>query len=211
MGYILLIILVFILLYVRKLNKFTKNPYHLEIFSGSKGSGKSLLASVEANRFIGRIWSNMGIGFELPEKYWLETYPPDSLILIDEAGIVHGNRDFKTFPRGAIEFYKNLRKNRLHAILISQTLDIDCKIRDTADALVVCKRCGIFCIARNYKATVGLVKKPDGTAELLPTVKRAGIYRIFTYVKAIHETRDTGYRTEQIIHREDGENNVSTG
>ena len=104
----------FLLFYILR---FCRNPYTLRAVVGSKGSGKSLLLSKAANDWIkknrGPIYSNMDIGLPLSSRYWLDDYPPDSLILIDEIAVLHSNREFKTFPPEAVEFYKMSRKRRI--------------------------------------------------------------------------------------------------
>ena len=109
------------------IDKYCKNPYKLEAVVGSKGSGKSLYMSRVADRWLrsnrGLIYSNMGIGYELQAEYWKQTFVPDSLILIDEIGVLHSNRDFKSMPREAVEFFKMQRKYHLTIIVSSQTMD----------------------------------------------------------------------------------------
>ena len=189
--------------YLRNINSFTRNPYTLKVIVGSKGSGKSLLLADIANQYIGNIYSNMDIGFELPNDYWNYEYPPDSLIIIDEIGVIHSNRDFKSMPRDAIEWYKMQRKRRLTVIVSSQTMDIDKKIRDLADAIIVVRRWQFLCVATAYKSVIAMVKQQDGSEDLVNTVKRSGIYKIYDIPRTVRRTEKVGYKTEQIITKED--------
>lgn len=204
MNYILLFLLGGICLYTRNINKYTRNPYTLKLVVGSKGSGKSLLLAQIANGFLGRIYSNMGIGFDLPERYWEYDYPPDSLILIDEIGVVHSNRDFKSMPREAIEWYKMQRKRRLTVVCSSQTMDVDKKIRDLCDRIIVVNRYQWLCVARAYKSVIKMERKPEGGEDLVNSVKLIGIHKLYAIPKAVAITEKLGYKTEQIITKGEG-------
>lgn len=196
---IIIILLCAILFYHVRIAKFTRNPYTLKLVVGSKGSGKSLLLAQIANEFRGRVYSNMGIGEDLPVKYWEYEYPQDSLILIDEIGVIHSNRDFKSMPRDAIEWYKMQRKRRLTVVCSSQTMDVDKKIRDLCDRIIVVNRFSWFCIARAYKAVIKMEQKPEGGEDLVNSVKLLGIHKIYAIPKAVRQTEHLGYKTEQII------------
>ena len=161
-----------------------------------------------ANGFRGRVYSNMGIGYELAEKYWLQSYPPDSLIMIDEIGVLHSNRDFKSMPREAIEWYKMQRKNRLVVVCSSQTMDIDKKIRDLADRIIVVNRYSWMCVATAYKSVIKMAQSPDGGEELVNSESRIGIYSIYAIPKAVNITEKLGYKTEQIISKSKGASDV---
>lgn len=196
---ILILLLLGIFLYCRKIAKYTNNPYTLKLVVGSKGSGKSLLLAQIANQFIGRIYSNMGIGEDLPERYWEYEYPQDSLILIDEIGVIHSNRDFKSMPREAIEWYKMQRKRRLTVVCSSQTMDVDKKIRDLCDRIIVVNRYSFMCVAKAYKSVIKMEQKPEGGEDLVNSIKLSGIYKLYAIPKAVHDTEGLGYKTEQII------------
>lgn len=143
------------------IDNYCKNPYKLEAVVGSKGSGKSLYMSRVADKWLrankGLIYSNMGIGYELEPEYWKQTFIPDSLILIDEIGVLHSNRDFKTMPREAVEFFKMQRKYHLTIIVSSQTMDFDKKIRDLCDRIYLCNRIGWFCRLTPYRSCIAMI------------------------------------------------------
>lgn len=202
MSYIFLFLLIGIFLYCHHINQFTKNPYTLKLVVGSKGSGKSLLLAQIANKFKGRVYSNMGIGDELPEDYWNHEYPPDSLIMIDEIGVIHSNRDFKSMPRDAIEWYKMQRKRRLTVVCSSQTMDVDKKIRDLCDRIIVVRRFSFMSYAMGYKSVIAMQPTPEGGEDLVNTVKRAGLFKVYAIPKAVRKTEIEGYKTEQIISKE---------
>ena len=185
------------------INNYCKNPYKLEAVVGSKGSGKSLYMSRVANYWMrnnkGLIYSNMGIGYELEPEYWKQSFLPDSLILIDEIGVIHSNRDFKSMPSEAIEFFKMQRKHHLTIIVSSQTMDFDKKVRDLCDKIYVCNRLGWFCRLRPYRAAIGMASCPDGGEDLVNTVRKAGSPKWYTIPKSVKQVSALEYDTEQII------------
>lgn len=205
---ILVICLVFVIWFLIKyISKYCVNPYYLHVVVGSKGSGKSLYMAKLANQWMshrrGEVYSNMGIGFDLQPEYWKQSFPPDSLILIDEVGVLHSNRDFKNFPREAIEWYKMQRKRRLTVVVSSQTMDVDKKIRDLADVIYVCRRYSWVCALVPYRNRITMITTPEGGHDLVNDIKRAGAPRLYTVPKTVQLTETLGYKTDQIIAKED--------
>lgn len=203
------IILVFLCLsafYLRRLNSFCDNPYKLDLVVGSKGSGKSLYMAKVADEWVSRhlpVYSNMGIGSPLPDKYWLRDYPPDSLIIIDEVGVIHADRDFKNFPVACMEWYKMQRKRQLRILLSSQTMDVDKKIRNLCDRIYVCHRRGWLCHLTQYRACISMVSTPDGGHELVNDIRSVrGGGQWYTVPKTVRTTEKLGYDTAQIISKE---------
>lgn len=204
---ILICVAVAVMLYFRRIANFTRNPYKLLLVVGSKGSGKSLLLADLANKHIGSVYSNMGVGEDLPLDYWNYRFPPDSLVMIDEVGILHGNRDFKSFDRKTMEWYKMQRKRRVNVVLSSQVVDVDKKIKDLCDRIIVVERHSIWAVAKSYTASVKPVKTPEGGEELQNVIKFLGFYKIFAYAQKVREVEKIGYATEQIISKDtDGRN-----
>lgn len=188
---------------VSYINRYCHNPYTLHLVVGSKGSGKSLYMSKVADEWLknhrGEVFSNMGIGNELKEKYWLETYPPDSLILIDEIGVIHPDRGFKTFPFECAEWYKMSRKRRLTIVVSSQTMDVDKKIRMLCDKIFVCRKISFFCMMTPYRAAITMVENEDKGHDLVNDLKRSGGRVFYSIPKTALITEKLGYETEQII------------
>lgn len=146
MGTVILIIflITFILLVI--LDMKLKNPYKLYVIIGNKGTGKTAYMTSLAYKYAKKgynVFTNFGIFNPLPLKYWDSDYiyfPENSVLFIDEVGLVHDNRSFKTFPQECAEFYKYQRKNKLIIYMASQTVDIDKKIRDLADYHILLRR-----------------------------------------------------------------------
>ena len=206
MIYIVCILFLLLVLLYFKCAKFCVNPYVLYCVVGSKGSGKSLFLSQFANDWVknhkGDVFSNMDIGFPLSDKYWEDSYPYGSLILIDEIGVLHPDRNFKTFPQDCMEWYKMSRKRGLTIVCSSQTMDFDKKIRMLCDRLFVCSRHSWFTFAVPYQACISTVETPDGGHDLVNDVRKAGLPKVLIIPRIVHDANRLGYQTEQIIKKD---------
>lgn len=137
----------------------------IRIFFGNPGCGKTTFACRQffklqkkdkKKKFYKHYYSN----FEnnLSENVVLEglgewTFPPQSYIIVDEAGIEYNNRKFKTLPKETIAWMKLHRHYRCDVDFISQSWeDVDITIRRLADELWYIKRLGpITAVRRVYK------------------------------------------------------------
>lgn len=89
----------------------------------------------------------------------LATYKPPqgSYIAIDESGIEFNSRDFKSFHKGLIEFFKLSRHFQCDCDLFSQTFDDTDKIlRDLASEIWLVKRFGQLTYARCVYKRIGI-------------------------------------------------------
>lgn len=201
--YIVLLCVIFSL--VLYICHYCRNPYYLHLVVGSKGSGKSLYLASVANKWLSKrlpIYSNMGIGMPLADKYWLVDYPPDSLILIDEIGVIHPDRAFKSFDPRCMEWYKMSRKRRLTIVASSQTMDVDKKIRDLCDRIFVVRHVGPLCHMRAYRASISMVETAQGGHDLVNDIRPLiGSGKWYTVPKTVATTSRLGYETQQIISR----------
>lgn len=202
---IILLLLCALVCALSYIHRYCINPYFLHLVVGSKGSGKSLYMSRIADQWYkehrGDVYSNMGIGYPLKEKYWLENYPPDSLILIDEIGVIHPDRDFKSFPYECMEWYKMSRKRRLTIVCSSQTMDVDKKIRMLCDKIFVCRKISFLCMMTPYRAAIVMVENEEKGHDLVNDLKRSGKRVFYSIPKTALLTEKLGYETEQIISR----------
>ena len=62
-------------------------------------------------------------------------FPEESVILIDEVGMVWDNRNFKAFKTEVRDYFKLQRHYRNTVYMFSQTFDIDKKLRDLTDEM----------------------------------------------------------------------------
>lgn len=117
--------------------------------------------------------------------------------------MIHSNRDFKTMPREAIEWYKMQRKRRLTVVVSSQTMDVDKKIRDLADVIYVCRRYSWICALVPYRSRITMITTAEGGHDLVNDIKRAGAPKLYTVPKTVKITETLGFKTEQIISKDE--------
>lgn len=114
---------------------------------GKKGSGKSSYLVKLAIKYHKRgfhIYSNI-LDCTLPYVIKFDPYKlgkfvplPNSVLLIDEAGTVYDNRKFKSFSDEARDFFKLQRHYKCIVYLASQSYDVDKKLRDLTDDMLLC-------------------------------------------------------------------------
>jgi len=89
------------------------------------------------------VWSNMPLkGAQIIdlEKDLMKVNIERGILLIDEAGIEYNNRDFKTFSKEALMFFKLHRHYELDVHFYSQDVDIDKKLVSLADTVYITER-----------------------------------------------------------------------
>lgn len=170
----ILFVLIAILCVLLVMDTFLKNPYKLYVIIGNKGTGKTAYMTSLAYKYAKKkynVFTNFGIFNPLPLKYWECDFPPRTVIFVDEVGLVHDNRAFKTFPQECAEFYKYQRKNKLIIYMASQTVDIDKKIRDLADYHILLRRFLPIVFPVYYKRINKVEKQLDtGGLEIIDTL-----------------------------------------
>lgn len=154
-----------------------RNPYKLYMVFGKKGSGKTTLMTKLAIQYQKKGW-DVYCDRYLPGCYQFDTkdfgkiqFPENSLILIDEVGLVWDNRNFKNFPEEVKTYFKYQRQYRNVVYLFSQAFDIDKKIRDLTDHLyVVTNVFNCFSIARRVTKRLVVVhadKSAQGESKIV--------------------------------------------
>lgn len=137
--FLLIVFTVIVLLYIYSL-KYV-NPYKCTMIFGRPGSGKSTLLVKYALKYNKKGWSvfstehTPGTYYIAPEDIGFYQLPEKSLLLIDEAGTIFDNRNFKNFKPEVRDFFKLHRHYKVKVVLFSQTFDIDKKIRDITDEM----------------------------------------------------------------------------
>lgn len=141
------------------------NPYKLIFIFGKKGSGKSTLLTKYALDYSRRGWSVYstekcpGTFHISPEDVGCFQFPPRSVIIVDEVGMIWDNRDFKNFSSQVRDYFKLQRHYKHVVILASQTFDVDKKIRDLADEMyLVTKKFRVFSYAKKILRQTVLVE-----------------------------------------------------
>ena len=128
-------------------------------------------------------------------------FPPNSVLFVDEVGLVHDNRSFKTFPQECAEFYKYQRKNKLIIYMASQTVDIDKKIRDLADYHILLRRILPVVFPVYYKRINKVERQMDtGGLEIIDTLVTNMIPVKFSHVfilNTVCKKYDTTYKVKR--------------
>lgn len=143
-----------------------RNPYRLTFIFGKKGSGKSCFMVRKMLYYKKKGWhvytdmADVKIpGVRIITLASLESFRPlpHSAVFLDEVGISMDNRSFKSFPPGLRDFFKYARKMQLVIFMNSQAFDVDKKVRDTTDSMLLMQSIGSFlCICRPIVRSITL-------------------------------------------------------
>ena len=169
MGFLIFILVfVFLIVLFNILTKKYKNPYTLTMVFGKKGSGKSTLMVRLAYQYIKLGWDVYctepldGCYLINYDDIGFKQIPPNSVLLVDEAGMVWDNRNFKNFKAEVRDWFKLQRHYKVKVILFSQTFDIDKKLRDLTDDMYLCVNVArVFSWAKRIRRKIVLTQ-PTG-------------------------------------------------
>lgn len=166
--------IIFLFFAFAALNFKYRNPYKLVFVFGKKGAGKSCYMVRQMHRYLRRGWNvytdmaDIRIpGVRIISVGALSEFRPEphSLVCLDEVGISMDNRSFKSFPPGLRDFFKYVRKMQVVVIMNSQAFDVDKKVRDTTDHMLLLQSIGsLFCVARPIYRSITLTE-PSAEAE----------------------------------------------
>ncbi len=141
------IIVIILILKVILETFFVKKGNSFDIYFGVPGSGKTTFAAYLAKKRLKRhkkVFSNVAIkGTHAIEPLTdIGVYDiSNGLLIIDEAGIEYNNRDFKTFSKNALKFYKYHRHYNVDVAIFSQDFaDMDLKLRKLSTCLYLVKK-----------------------------------------------------------------------
>lgn len=149
-----------------------RNPYKLEMVIGKKGSGKT--TDIQRRTFDGlaRGWtvysSTPVAGARLfdPKTLAMSSLPENSLVLIDEAGIIWHNRDYKNFGGDMKNYFKLQRHYKHKVVLYSQSWDVDKVLRELCDTIWIMKNYfGCYSISRHVIRTISVISAKDMRGE----------------------------------------------
>lgn len=159
--FIFILVVVFIFLSYKY-----RNPYKLTFVFGKKGAGKSCFMVRQMHRYLRKGWnvytdmSDIKIpGVRIISVGSLSEFKPEphSLVCLDEVGISMDNRSYKSFPSGLRDFFKYVRKMQVVVVMNSQAFDVDKKVRDTTDHMLLLQSIGsLFCVARPIYRSITL-------------------------------------------------------
>jgi len=171
MIYVLCLAFVFLFIPFLYLCRKYRNPYKLVMVFGKKGSGKTTFLAKTAYQYLKKgypVYSTEKIPgviqFDVAEIGKV-TFPENSVLLIDEVGMIWDNRNFKTFKPEVRDYFKYQRHEKHIVYLFSQTFDVDIKLRNLTDCMYLCvNHFGWLSVARKIKRSIVLVQ-PTGESE----------------------------------------------
>ena len=141
-----LLFLFVLFLVVRRYIAAHDNPYKLTFIFGKKGAGKSCYMVKQMIRYQKAGWTiytDMA-DIKIPDVRIIDVKnlsffqpEPHSALFLDEVGVTMDNRDHKSFPPGLRDFFKYLRKMKCCCYMNSQAYDVDKKVRDTVDRMIL--------------------------------------------------------------------------
>lgn len=162
------VLFTFIYYYVKYMNK-----HKLIMIFGKKGSGKTTYMVKLAYKYSkqGRpVFSNV----DIPNTYHFDDsdigqfgFPENSVIMVDEVGMIWDNRDFKNFQNYVRDYFKLQRHYKHTVYLFSQSFDIDKKLRDLTDQMyLITNFMNCMSILRRINKKVGIVETSNGESKL---------------------------------------------
>lgn len=199
----------FVVLYIwHLLTRKYINPYKLYMVVGKKGSGKSTMLTRLAYEHLRKGWS-VYTTEHIPGTYHIDykdigvfNIPANSVLLVDEVGMVWDNRKYKDFPDHLRDWFKYQRHEGVKVYLFSQTFDVDKKIRDLTDNMyLVTNKLRVFAYAKRIIKVPDLVKpSAEGPARLDDVLKFDSIIwfwcgsRMFTFIPRYAKLFDSHQR-----------------
>ena len=172
-------VLIILVLIWHLLTKKYINPYKLYMVVGKKGSGKTTMLVRLAYEHIRKGWTVYSTEplpgcFLIPYRdIGVYNLPPNSVLLVDEVGMVWDNRKYKDFPDHLRDWFKYQRHEGVKVYLFSQTFDVDKKIRDLTDNMyLVTNKARVFVYAKRIIKVPDLIKpSAEGPARLDDVLK----------------------------------------
>ena len=140
----------------------------IRYFIGLPGKGKTTLATKicikEGLRKNRKVYSNFEVfgAYKLDMKDFGRYDLHDCILLLDEIGLEFNNRDFKTFSKDCLRFFKLHRHFNVDIYCFSQALDSDISIFRLVDELFIIEKVGrVFSIAKKIDRYLVLHNSKD--------------------------------------------------
>lgn len=153
------------------------NPFTFIHVFGKKGCGKTTLACRFCIEHLKKGWTvytnidEMHIkGLRHIDSDKFGDFVPDPkdrkiLCVLDEVGMIWDARDFKTFKKSTRDLFKLQRHRHIKIISFSQNWDIDKKLRDLTDSMILqTKFLRVFTLSR-YISRIDVLTESQGEQE----------------------------------------------
>ena len=137
----------------------------IRVLFGSPGCGKTTTACKllkKSRKYYKYCFANFTVSKKIATTVDLKdlgdwTFPQNSYVVIDEAGIEYNNRSYKLLPRTTISWFKLHRHYKCDVDVFSQSWeDMDITIRRLADQLWYMKKIGPFTVMRRVYKTLDI-------------------------------------------------------
>ncbi len=186
MIFVFLVLLGFVSFFLVYSSKYN-NPYKLVFIFGKKGSGKSTYMVRCMLKDLKKGWNVytdiqdcVVPGVRIINGADLNKFVPEtnSSIYLDEVGISFDNRNFKNFDTGLRDFFKLQRKYKCKVVMNSQSFDVDKKIRDVTDSMILQSSfLNMFTLSRPIIRKVALVEASSaGDSRIADNLKFDSIF-----------------------------------
>lgn len=164
------------------------NPFKLIFIFGKKGAGKSTLMVHMMLRDLKKGWNVytdiqdcIVPGVRIINSADLAKFAPDanSALYLDEVGIAFDNRSYKSFDSGLRDFFKLQRKYKCKVVMNSQSFDVDKKIRDVTDSMILQTAIGnVLTLSRPIRRSVTLCEATaQADSRIADNLKFESIFR----------------------------------
>lgn len=135
---------------------------------GDRGVGKTTVLAMLSKQFRNKhsVYANTeikGTHYFDSKQFGKVKFPKQSVIIMDEAALDFGSREWKTFDKAITRYLKKQRHHRCMLIFASQTYnDTEKTIRDNTTMLYYLKRHGNFTIGKRIVNELVLVPSSNG-------------------------------------------------
>lgn len=153
-----------------KLTDFMCNDYNLICYFGKKGCGKTSFIACDSIKRYKEGWSRCYSTCDIKGCYTIDlddigNFKPleHSVIYIDEIGLIMNNRDFKSFKKEWLYFFKMQRHYKCKVICFSQVYDdMDKVVRNMFDELwIITNFARVFSLQRRVKKKITISNFED--------------------------------------------------
>lgn len=159
------------------------NPYKTYMLFGKKGSGKTTYIAKKTIQYLKKgyvVYSNVevpGVILINPNVVGKLSFIPNSVLFLDEVGMIWDKRDFAKFDKDVRDFFKLSRQAKMTVFLFSQAYDdVDKKIRDLTDQLYIIKRFArVFSIARKVVKIQDIGHNMEGSGTIIDDYQYCGL------------------------------------